>query len=53
MENQNEEVSKILDWDELSTSDKERATQLLKELNGIFDKYYPRKTKDDEAGDQR
>lgn len=52
MENQNEEVSSILDWDELSLADKERATQLLQELNEIFDKYYPRKTKDDEARKQ-
>lgn len=52
MENQNEEVSNILDWDELSDSDKERATQLLTELNAIFDKYYPRKTQEDEAGNK-
>lgn len=29
----------ILDWDDLSKEDQERAEQLLKELNNLFRKY--------------
>lgn len=48
MDNQNEEQpAKILDWDDLSNSDKARAEELLDELNKIFDKYYPKKDKDE------
>ena len=44
---QNEDEGKILDWDELSDSDQARAEELLRELNTIFDKYYPRKREKD------
>lgn len=52
METKDEQSGNILDWDELSDSDKARATELLRELNQIFDKYYPQKTEEDTIVDE-
>ncbi len=52
MEDPNEPSGNILDWDDLSDSDQARATELLRELNQIFDKYYPKKTEEDTILDE-
>jgi hypothetical protein len=33
----------VIDWDDMSEVDKVKASDLLKELNDLFDKYDPRK----------
>jgi hypothetical protein len=35
----------ILDWDQLSTEDQNRAEELLRELNQLFNKYEPKEEK--------
>ncbi len=45
-----EEKAAILDWEDLSDLDQARASELLRELNQIFDKYYYPK-KDEETND--
>ena len=35
----------VLDWDQLSTDDQQRAEDLLKELNQLFNKYETKEEK--------
>jgi hypothetical protein len=36
----------VLDWDDLSPEDQNRAEELLKELNNMFSRYRPEKDKE-------